>query len=362
MKPARSTRANLSMLALTTVVTTVVACLAVLSGCQPAPKAPPKPVEKVEWPEIAGYAKMVVPTDNRMTPAKVALGKQLFYDQRLSGDGSRACYSCHLKEHGLTDGKPTAIGAYEKKLSRASPTLWNIGYHSEFYWDGRSKSLEAQAMAAWRGGNMGASGKDERPSVEDISAKLNEIPEYKEQFMKVFDEPATPVNVVKAIAAFERTIVSDKSAWIRFRAGDESAFSEEASRGWQLFSEKAQCSNCHDGLLLTDLQYHNTGIGMGKRKPDVGRFKVTEEEKDTGAFKTPTLLDVSKSAPYFHDGSVATLEKAVDLMLGGGKKNKYLDRTNLEPVKLTKEERADLLAFVRALDVDYAIMPPSLPK
>jgi cytochrome c peroxidase len=359
MKPARSTRLIHSILALLTAVAWLVA----LTGCQPAPEAPTRPVEeKVEWPEIAGYAKMVVPTDNRMTPAKVALGKQLFYDQRLSGDGSRACYSCHLKEHGLTDGKPTAIGAYEKKLSRASPTLWNIGYHSEFYWDGRSKSLEAQAMAAWRGGNMGASGKDERPSVEDISAKLNEIPEYKEQFMKVFDEPATPVNVVKAIAAFERTIVSDKSAWIRFRAGDESAFSEEASRGWQLFSEKAQCSNCHDGLLLTDLQYHNTGIGMGKRKPDVGRFKVTEEEKDTGAFKTPTLLDVSKSAPYFHDGSVATLEKAVDLMLGGGKKNKYLDRTNLEPVKLTKEERADLLAFVRALDVDYAIMPPSLPK
>ncbi len=359
MKPARSTRLIHSILALLTAVAWLVA----LTGCQPAPKAPTRPVEeKVEWPEIAGYAKMVVPTDNRMTPAKVALGKQLFYDQRLSGDGSRACYSCHLKEHGLTDGKPTAIGAYEKKLSRASPTLWNIGYHSEFYWDGRSKSLEAQAMAAWRGGNMGASGKDEHPSVEDISAKLNEIPEYKEQFMKVFDDPATPVNVVKAIAAFERTIVSDKSAWIRFRAGDESAFSEEAGRGWQLFSEKAKCSNCHDGLLLTDLQYHNVGIGMGKRKPDVGRFKVTEEKKDTGAFKTPTLLDVSKSAPYFHDGGVATLEKAVDLMLRGGKKNKYLDRTNLEPVKLTKEERADLLAFLHALDVDYAIMPPSLPK
>ena len=359
MRHARSTRKILSSLGLLTAVAWLVA----LTGCQPAPEAPTRPVEeKVVWPEIAGYAKMVVPTDNRMTPPKVALGKQLFYDQRLSGDGSRACYSCHLKEHGLTDGKPTAVGAYEKKLSRASPTLWNIGYHSEFYWDGRSKSLEAQAMAAWRGGNMGASGKDERPSVEDISAKLNEIREYKEQFMKVFDEPATPVNVVKAIASFERTIVSDKSAWIRFRAGDESAFSEEARSGWQLFSEKAKCTNCHDGLLLTDLQYHNTGIGMGERKPDVGRFKVTEEEKDTGAFKTPTLLDVSKSAPYFHDGSVATLEKAVDLMLAGGKRNKYLDRTNLEPVKLTKEERADLLAFLRALDVDYAIMPPSLPK
>ena len=359
MKPARPTRAILSILALLTAA----AWLVGLTGCERAPEAPPKPpVEKVEWPEIAGYAKMSIPTDNPMTPAKVALGKQLFYDQRLSGDGSRSCYSCHLKEHGLTDGKPTAIGAYEKKLTRASPTLWNIGYHSEFYWDGRSKSMEAQALAAWRGGNMGASGKDERPSVEDICAKLNEIPEYKEQFTQVFGQPATPENVVKAIAAFERTIVSDKSAWIRFRAGEESAFSKEARRGWQIFNERAKCTNCHDGLLLADLQYHNVGIGMNKRKPDAGRFKVTEEEKDTGAFKTPTLLDVSKSAPYFHDGSVATLEEAVDLMLGGGKKNKYLDRTNLEPVKLSKEERADVLAFLRALDVEYTIMEPSLPQ
>ncbi|MGH2500817.1 MAG: cytochrome-c peroxidase, partial [Candidatus Limnocylindria bacterium] len=195
-----------------TIALLAAAVAAALVGCQPTEA--PKPVaveEKVAWPEIKGYAEMPIPADNRMSTAKVALGKQLFYDKRLSGDGSRSCYSCHLKENGLTDGKPTAIGAYETKLTRSSPTLWNIGYHKEFYWDGRSKSLEEQALAAWRGGNMGATGKDGRPSLDDICGKLNQIAGYQEQFQKVFGGPATPANVAKAIAAFERTIVSDKS-------------------------------------------------------------------------------------------------------------------------------------------------------
>lgn len=342
------------------VMVTLGAVLMTLVGCQREPEV--SKVERVEWPEIKGYEAMKVPPDNPMSMAKVELGKQLYYDARLSADGSRACYSCHLKEHGLTDGKPTAVGAYEAKLPRSSPTLWNIGYHSQFYWDGRSGSLEAQAKAAWSGGNMGASGKDGRPSMDDICAKLNQIPGYRKQFQTVFGQGATPDNVVKAIAAFERTFVANDSAWIRFRAGEEAAFSEQARRGWKIFSEKAKCTNCHDGLLLSDQQYHNGGIGMKAKTPDVGRFKVTNLAKDTGAFKTPTLLDISKSAPYFHDGSVATLEEAVDLMAGGGIKNPYLDMVNLKPVKLNKQEKADLLAFLRALDVEYKVTPPTLPQ
>ncbi len=332
-----------------------------LMACQREPEL----AEPVAWPEIAAYEKMKIPADNPLSAAKVELGKQLYYDPRLSGDGSRSCYSCHLAEHGLTDGKPKAIGAYNAALPRSSPTLWNIGYHAEFYWDGRSGSLEAQAKAAWTGGNMGVSGKDGRPSVDDICAKLNQIRAYRRQFERVFGQPCTPDNVVKAISAFERTIVANESAWIRFRAGDENALSEAARRGWQVFSGKAGCTGCHDGLLLTDLQYHNVGIGWDAKKKefaDVGRVKVTNNERDTGAFKTPTLLDISKSAPYFHDGSVATLEEAVDLMLGGGIANPQLDRTNLKRVKLTKQERDDLLAFLRALDVDYRVTPPKLPE
>lgn len=318
--------------------------------------------DEVQWPEIKGYEVMKIPADNPMTVAKVALGKQLYYDQRLSGDGSRSCYSCHLKEYGLTDGKPTAIGAYGVKLPRASPTMWNIGYHAEFYWDGRASSLEAQVRAALAGGNMGLSGKEGRPSLDDVCAKLNQIPAYRRQFQAVFGQECTPDNLAKAIAAFMRTIVANESAWIRFREGNEKAFSAAARRGWEVFSGKAACTNCHDGLLLTDLQYHNVGIGMNDASPDPGRFNVTKNERDTGAFKTPTLLDISESAPYFHNGSVATLEEAVNLMLGGGIDNPYLDRTNLQPRSLTPQEKADLVAFLRALTVDYKIKPPKLPR
>ena len=317
-----------------------------------------------QWPELSGYQEMMIPPDNPMTVDKVALGKQLYYDQRLSGDGQHSCYGCHVKEHGLTDGRSVAIGAFNKKLTRSSPTLWNIGYHSEFYWDGRAPTLEAQVKGAWSGGNMGASGKDGAPSMDDICAKLNGIPGYRSQFQKVFGEDASPDNVAMAVAAFMRTIVSTDSNWVRFRNGDQAALSEAARRGWRIFSQKAKCTNCHDGLLLTDLQYHNVGIGMDKPSPDVGRAKVSGNLADTGAFKTPTLLDISKSAPYFHDGSVATLEEAVDLMASGGKPNNWLDEKNLAAAKnarLTAAEKADLVTFLRALDVNYTIQEPTLP-
>ena len=348
-----------------TAIVTLVLLIATLgiAGCDVPTSEEPEP-EAAAFPQLEGYAEMEIPADNPMTAEKVALGKQLYYDQRLSGDGNRSCYGCHLKEHGLTDGKPVAIGAFDKTLTRSSPTLWNIGYHSELYWDGRSGALEKQVQGAWSGGNMGASGNDGAPSMDDICAKLNEIEGYKEQFNAIFGEDATPDNVAKAVASFMRTIVAADSAWVKFRAGDDSAISEQARRGWTVFSEKAKCTNCHDGLLLTDLQYHNVGIGMDAETPDVGRAKVSRDEKDTGAFKTPTLLDISKSAPYMHDGSVATLEDAVELMSTGGKANEWLDETNLADAKnanLTDEDKADLVAFLKSLDVEYTITEPMLP-
>lgn len=319
--------------------------------------------QSVSWPEIAGYEAMKIPSDNPMTPEKVELGRQLYYDRRLSGDAIRSCYSCHLKERGLTDGRATALGAFNVALTRSSPTMWNMGYHAEWYWDGRAKTLEAQAKAAWSGANMGATGKDGRPSMEDICAKLGRIEAYARQFQAVFGQGCTPDNVAKALAAFMRTIVANDSAWIRFRQGDKTALSPAAQRGWAIFSGKARCTNCHAGLLLTDLQYHNAGIGMDAKDADLGRFRVTQQERDKGAFKTPTLMDIGKSAPYFHDGSVATLEEAVDLMLAGGRDNPWLDTANLRPpVQLTRQERADLLAFLRSLDANYQIAPPTLPK
>jgi cytochrome c peroxidase len=291
-----------------------------------------------------------------MTQEKVALGHQLFFDERLSIDGSKSCYSCHVCEHGLTDGLPKAIGPGNKQLPRSSPTLWNIGYHKEFYWDGRSNSLEAQAMAAWKGGNMGVGEK-----TSEIAAKINALQDYKTQFQNVFQSDATPENMMKAIAAYERTIIGGNTPWDRYRAGDKSALSERAERGWNIF-QSIKCNNCHDGILFTDQQYHNVGIGMDQKEPDPGRGKVTNKPEDTGAFKTPTLRDIAKSAPYFHDGSAKTLEEAVDIMLAGGKPNQYLDKKNLEPHKLLPDQREALLDFLRSLSVDCTLSKPALPQ
>jgi cytochrome c peroxidase len=304
--------------------------------------------------QLTTYEPMTVPADNPLTPEKVALGRELFFDERLSGDGSRSCYSCHVCDKGLTDGLPKAIGAFNKQLPRSSPTLWNIGYHKEFYWDGRSPSLEKQAMAAWTGANQGA-------KADEIVAKLNGLQGYRSQFQKVFGGDATPDNVVKAIASFERTIISGNTAWDRYKAGDKTALSESAVRGWNIF-QAIKCTNCHDGVLLTDQQYHNVGIGMDQKEPDPGRFKVTNKPEDTGAFKTPTLRDIAKSAPYFHDGSTKTLEEAVDLMLAGGKPNEHLDKKNLEKHKILPDQRADLLNFLRSLSVDCTLSKPPLPQ
>jgi cytochrome c peroxidase len=336
---------------------TALAMLAVcglLIGCQKQTTTAEFQPEILPLPaQLTTYEAMPVPADNPTTPEKAALGRQLFFDERLSGDGSRSCYSCHLCEKGLTDGLAKAVGAFNKQLPRSSPTLWNIGYHKEFYWDGRSPSLEKQAMAAWTGGNMGA-------KADEIAAKLNTLPGYRSQFQKVFGADATPDNVVKAISAFERTIISGDTAWDRYRAGNQSALDASATRGWNIF-QAIKCTNCHDGVLLTDQQYHNVGIGMDQKDPDVGRFKVTNKPEDTGAFKTPSLRDIAKSAPYFHDGSAATLEDAVDVMLGGGKANPHLDKKNLEKRNVLPDQRTDLLNFLRSLNVDCELKKPKLP-
>ena len=344
---------KLLLLVITVLIATVAACqsqnsIPTTGGF--TPEIEPLP------PGLTTYEPMVIPADNPMTPEKVALGRQLFFDERLSVDGSKSCYSCHVCENGLTDGLPKAIGPGNKTLPRHSPTLWNIGYHKEFYWDGRSPSLEKQAMAAWTGGNMGVGDKQ-----AEVVARFNGLQGYKSQFQRVFQSDATAENIMKAISAFERTIISGDTAWDRYRAGDRTAISDSAYRGWNIF-QTIKCTNCHDGVLFTDQQYHNVGIGMDQPTPDGGRANFTKKPEDTGAFKTPTLRDVAKSAPYFHDGSAKTLEEAVDIMLAGGKPNQYLDKKNLQPQRVLPEQREDLLNFLRSLTVDCTLKKPPLPQ
>ncbi len=343
-------------------ITPVAFLTVVIGACAPAPEEKPSETAEsagaassdVPTPPVA-FGVVPVPADNPATPEKVALGRQLYYDNRLSADGSRSCYSCHVCENGLTDGKPVAEGALGKKLTRSSPSLWNIAYHTEFYWDGRSPSLEKQALAAWTGANMGA-------NAEEKAAMINGIEGYRTQFQQVFKADATPDNIVQAISSYERTyLFCSDTPYDRWQAGDQSALNDAAKRGAELFVAKAGCGNCHSGSLFTDLKYHNVGIGLDKPEPDLGRHRATNNDADRGAFKTPSLRDITKSAPYFHDGSVATLKEAVDLMVSGGIDNPNLDRENLKNTNLSEEEKGDLMEFLKALECPCPLEAPELP-
>ncbi len=318
------------------------------------PQVLPLPADPADYAPLAGFQAMDIPADNPLTPEKAALGRQLYHDPRLSGDGQLACYSCHVCEHGLTDGKALGQGAFGKPLTRSAPSMWNIGYHWALYWDGRAASLEKQSLAAWKGANMGAA------EPQKIVDRLNAIPGYRAQFEAVFGGPASVDSVPQALAAHMRTIVGGHTPWDRWQAGDPSAVSAAAKLGWDVF-QRVGCKECHTGVLLTDMQFHNVGIGMANAEPDVGRFKVSNEEKDKGAFKTPTLRDIGDSAPYFHDGSAPTLEDAVDLMLAGGKPNPWLSADKLKPAQVTAAERAALLEFLKSLDERCEVQAPELP-
>jgi cytochrome c peroxidase len=315
----------------------------------PMPDAPPIPKAP------AGLPEMKTSDDNPLTPAKVHLGKQLFFDKRLSKDGSASCETCHVPEKGWTDGLKLSTKVGGGVNTRHSPTLWNVGYNDLFYWDGRAPTLEKQIEAAWKG-QMGA-------EPGEIARKLNEIPAYRAQFQGVFSEAASTETIVKALAAFVRTIRSGGSPWDRYEAGAKAAVGEDAVRGNAVF-RKAGCVTCHVAPLYTDNGFHNTGIGWDKdvKEPDEGRGKISKDDKQKGAFKTPTLRSVDTSGPYFHDGRAATLEEAVELMAAGGVPNPHLDPA-LKPAKLTDAEKKDLVAFLEALrGAEEPFERPKLPE
>ena len=304
---------------------------------------------------------------------KVALGHALFFDKRLSGANDRSCYSCHQNEDGNGGKDPIAIGSGDKKLTRHSPVIWNVGYwKNAYYWDGRAKTLEANVNGAWGGGNMGGAPGADTP--EKITAALDartkdlaKLPEYKKLFEAAFpgaDAKAEFVN--SAIAEYMRTLVCDDTAYDRYAAGDKTALTEEQQRGLDLFQGKGMCVACHapphfsTAMSADGGAYFNVGIGtkdVPEDKVDVGRMKVSNAPADWAAFKPPSLRNVRKSPPYFHDGSVATLEEAVKLMASGGIPNKNKS-TLLNDTKLSPAELADLVSFLGALDCPGKLEEP----
>ncbi|MDB5386434.1 MAG: Cytochrome-c peroxidase [Planctomycetaceae bacterium] len=318
------------------------------------------PIEKssiIVFKVPSGLPEIIHPADNPITPEKVALGAQLYFDPRLSSDGKVSCASCHDPAKGWSNGEAVATGVNGLKGGRSAPTVLNTAFQVFQFWDGRMNTLEEQALGPIQNPiemNM---------TLPEVVKRLNGIPGYKSQFQKVFKTDVTSEGIGKAIAAFERTVLSGDSPYDRFTAGDAKALSPAAERGRDLFFGAARCSSCHSGPNFTDNAFHNIGIGMHHKEPDHGRYASSKLEGDKGAFKTPTLRDIARSAPYMHDGSLKTLEEVVAHYNKGGFPNEYLDE-EIFPLKLTKEQIADLVTFMKEglSSSKYPdVKPPKLP-
>jgi cytochrome c peroxidase len=304
---------------------------------------------------------VVIPADNPLTAEKVELGRILFFDKRLSQDNTIACASCHLATNAFTDGKPVSAGIRGQKGGRSAPASFNRVFSSAQFWDGRADTLEAQSVGPFT--NPIEHG---FANYDVMMAKMMKIQGYRKLFKQVFgDDNITTERVGKAIASFQRTVLSGNSPADRFDQGQEAgAISESAQKGLLLFRDKARCTKCHSGFNFTDEKFHNPGIGWDDNKVDLGRYMVTSNAEELGAFKTPTLREIARSAPYMHDGRFKTLEEVVNFYNKGGVKNPHQDPLVL-PLELTDQEKSDLLAFLRTLNGQgwqHVSAPKSFPK
>ncbi len=301
--------------------------------------------------------KMTHPKDNPWSKEKEELGKMLYFDPRLSGSNWISCATCHHPGLGWGDGLALGLGHGMKPLGRHSPTIINSGYFEVQFWDGRAPSLEEQAK-----GPIASKG-EMNQDYGELVKELNAIPGYVTRFEKVFGKDSITIdNIVKAIGTFERSVVSDNSPYDRYQRGDKSAMSKSAIKGMNLFFGKARCAICHNGPAFTDSNFHNIGVKPVKPlKRDLGRYNVTKDENDKGAFKTPGLRHISHSAPYMHNGSEKTLRQVIEFYNRGGddvpNKSAFM-----VPLGLTDSEITDLVVFMKALDGKPILVDiPELP-
>lgn len=342
----------------------------------PAPLAAPKPQNQIGFP--AELYSWVISPDNLQTPAKVELGRKLFFDDRLSADGTVSCDQCHAPAKGFTDQLPASMGIHHAFGQRNSPTVLNALFNTLQFWDGRAPTLEKQIEGPILNPvEMG------NKSFDDVVAKVKAIPEYQQSFQTVFNGAVTMDNIEKAIAAYERTQTAFGTPFDRFMAGDQKAISASAKRGWSLFNGKGRCMTCHGWNptqpLFTDNRFHNIGVsahksdfvplarkalvlisqgGGGLQQLDqlaiqsdmsgLGRFLVTKQPHDIGGFRTMGLRNLLVTEPYFHDGSQQTLWDVLDHYNKGGVQNPYLDG-GLLPLGLSESEEDDLVAFLATL-------------
>jgi cytochrome c peroxidase len=270
---------------------------------------------------------MPVPENNPLTREKVLLGRQLFFDKRLSRDATLACASCHEPERAFSDGRAVARGINGAEGPRNAPALINRGYGASFFLDGRAATLEKQAL---------------EPILNPRELGLTEA-ELERRTGRKSSE------VTAALASYVRTIRSGDSPFDRYSAGQARALNQLEKSGLELFRGKARCSSCHIGPNFTDERFHNTGVAWRDgRLADEGRYSISSNERDHGAFKTPTLREIASTGPYMHDGSLATLDDVLEFYSNGGRQNPYLD-SEIRPLNLTAQEKGALIAFLRSL-------------
>lgn len=337
-----------------------------------------------KFPKIGPLPPVAVPKDNPMSPEKTELGKLLFFDTRLSGDGSISCATCHEPSMGWGDGNELSRGYPGTQHWRNSQTVLNSAYYDKLFWAGEATSLESQANSAVTG-NLAGNGD---PMM--IEERLRQVPDYLRRFKKVFGQEPLYSDALKAIAAYERAVpISRNVPFDRYAKGDKKAISAKAQTGMALFQGKGACIQCHNGPLFSDQDYHNLGVADNptfKEDPlrqialrfqhfargvdeklyrkagrDLGLYYTTKQEKDKGRFRTPSLRELKYTPPYMHNGTFASLQEVVDFYDGGGGGEPGKSPL-LKPLGLTPEEKEALIAFLESLSGDeIKVDPPALP-
>jgi len=329
----------------------------------PAPQIDPG----VQWQELGPLPEVEHPAENPFSPAKAELGKALFFDPRLSGSREIACASCHDPDLAWADGRTVSFGHHREPLKRNAPTIRNIAFQRSLFWDGRADTVEQQVEQVLLNPS------EMHITRQQLVAAVAAVPGYPERFAAAFAAPEVSFDrIVQAIACFQRTIVGGRSRFDRFVGGEYDLLSDSEIRGLDLFRRKARCLNCHHGPLFSDGQFHDVGLSYyGRPTEDLGRYRVTGKPGDVGRFRTPSLRDVTKTEPLMHNG-LFKLSGVLNMYNAGMptlKRQAYQENDplfptkspHLKPLGLTREERADLAAFLGTLEEPYRrIRPPPL--
>ncbi|HXK20961.1 MAG TPA: cytochrome c peroxidase [Polyangiaceae bacterium] len=317
-------------------------------GCGDAAKPDAPASSALRAPE--GFPALVAPEDNLPTFARVALGRRLFYDERLSSTGEVACGNCHLQGSAFADPNPVSTGVAGRKGTRNAPALINAAWGNSFFWDGRSATLELQAAQPIQ------NPLEMDTTLDEVSARLLNDEQLAREFQRAYAAPPSADTITRALASFVRSLISSQSRYDAYLAGDRAALSAAELRGEKVFNgERGQCFHCHVGYDLTSQAFRNNGIAADD--PDPGRSAVTHKPSDLGKFKIPTLRNVAVTAPYMQDGSLPTLEAVVEQYDAGGRGHANTDPLIL-PLGLSDDEKSDLVLFLRALSDDTFLTTP----